>query len=323
MTDFLEQLAAKSMSAEKALQPRLPSLFEPVKAEHGLLPDHDFHLARAEELSTTHATGTDMPSGADAARAPLTERYPQAPSARMGTNLPGVNLDSRRLARRANPREGVSSAQPAHQRTRPSTFVHPAFESEQHNLAISQNPGTDLVRTASGRTPGAAPRGPDEPPYRRQAEPAIEPFLAEPAGSKTKRDAYAIRDENEAMRHYGAVSPGRDQPPNQPHSALRRGLAPVASEASPDTRFQSAPKQTPRAIVARPEVTRSVETPLKAADEFWRDMSIPKSAPTIQVTIGRVEVRATVSAPVPRKAEPGPKAMSLEDYLKQRRGERQ
>jgi hypothetical protein len=41
---------------------------------------------------------------------------------------------------------------------------------------------------------------------------------------------------------------------------------------------------------------------------------------TIHVTIGRVEIRAAAAPPLPRKASPRPPAMSLEQYLKQRRG---
>jgi hypothetical protein len=45
-------------------------------------------------------------------------------------------------------------------------------------------------------------------------------------------------------------------------------------------------------------------------------------APTIQVTIGRVEIRATLPTPPSRKTLPKAPAMSLDDYLKQRSGGR-
>jgi hypothetical protein len=46
------------------------------------------------------------------------------------------------------------------------------------------------------------------------------------------------------------------------------------------------------------------------------------NAPTIQVTIGRVEIRATVEATPARKASTKAPAMSLDEYLRQRQGER-
>ena len=42
-------------------------------------------------------------------------------------------------------------------------------------------------------------------------------------------------------------------------------------------------------------------------------------APTIQVTIGRIEVRATPAAKAPVRERPAaPSALSLEEYLRQR-----
>lgn len=71
-----------------------------------------------------------------------------------------------------------------------------------------------------------------------------------------------------------------------------------------------------------------VEPPEKQgshADEQWWNSSAIAAAPTINVTIGRIEIRAVPSAPVPTRSslqahKPGP--MSLESYLKPERGRR-
>ncbi len=44
----------------------------------------------------------------------------------------------------------------------------------------------------------------------------------------------------------------------------------------------------------------------------------PSPAPTIQVTIGRIEVKATPAAEAPRKRPTAPKSVSLDEYLRQR-----
>jgi hypothetical protein len=44
----------------------------------------------------------------------------------------------------------------------------------------------------------------------------------------------------------------------------------------------------------------------------------PSSAPTIQVTIGRIEVKATPAAEAPRRRPTAPKSVSLDEYLRQR-----
>ena len=75
--------------------------------------------------------------------------------------------------------------------------------------------------------------------------------------------------------------------------------------------------------VTRPHVTPHIELTNKVSAE---PEAKPEGTPTIQVTIGRVEVRAitppATPAPRTRPARPGP-ALSLDDYLRERnRGER-
>lgn len=69
--------------------------------------------------------------------------------------------------------------------------------------------------------------------------------------------------------------------------------------------------------VLQPKVT------LAERDPFPVRRETPTPAPTIQVTIGRIEVRATPAPKAPVRERPSaPAALSLEDYLKQRsRGE--
>ena len=67
------------------------------------------------------------------------------------------------------------------------------------------------------------------------------------------------------------------------------------------------PASTPNARQATP-AARDIERAAAGA------------APTIHVTIGRVEIRAGAAAPVARKASPRPPTMTLEQYLRQRRG---
>lgn len=90
---------------------------------------------------------------------------------------------------------------------------------------------------------------------------------------------------------------------NQQGSAIAK-LTPLVSPASPSpaTQIEGRPAIKP---IVQPEV-RGVST----------------SAPTIQVTIGRIEVRAVTSAaPSPRpRSTPSTPQLSLQDYLKARNG---
>jgi hypothetical protein len=96
-----------------------------------------------------------------------------------------------------------------------------------------------------------------------------------------------------------AVSDGprdRDQPPSADHVDRRR----------------------PRALGERPgtEVFRPSVTPAIALRDDRRAQTAEE--PTIQVTIGRVEIRATVAPTPVRKTTARPPAMSLDEYLKRR-----
>jgi hypothetical protein len=79
---------------------------------------------------------------------------------------------------------------------------------------------------------------------------------------------------------------------------------------------------TPAMTVVQPHVTLYREPPVSIPSEVTARL---EPAPTIRITIGRVDVRAIMPAvpaprPAPKRSSP---ALSLEDYLKQRGGGRQ
>jgi hypothetical protein len=58
----------------------------------------------------------------------------------------------------------------------------------------------------------------------------------------------------------------------------------------------------------------------RAAREDAPQMTQQPPAPTIQVTIGRIEVRAEPPQPLPRRATPAAPRLTLDEYLRQRSG---
>lgn len=101
-------------------------------------------------------------------------------------------------------------------------------------------------------------------------------------------------------------SPARQPPAPQPLAP--QSLKPADSAAAPGM---------PQVVV--PHQVRLAPRPVSLPPIAPAASAKPSAAPTIQVTIGRIEVRATPPAPAtPRKAPSKPAAMSLEDYLKQR-----
>jgi hypothetical protein len=61
----------------------------------------------------------------------------------------------------------------------------------------------------------------------------------------------------------------------------------------------------------------SIPRPEKISQEISRE---PQPAPTINVTIGRIEVKATTSAPEPKRSASTTRTMSLDEYLQRRQG---
>jgi hypothetical protein len=72
---------------------------------------------------------------------------------------------------------------------------------------------------------------------------------------------------------------------------------------------------------ARAETTAPSQTHLSASKQYSHHAAVSES-PTIQVTIGRIEIRAAVASASARKTSARSPAMSLDDYLKQRNGGR-
>jgi len=97
------------------------------------------------------------------------------------------------------------------------------------------------------------------------------------------------------------------------------------------TQKTSRPEESPRlapvkpaGIVVRPEQsTARQNAPSQTSGRFVPSATDATPAPTVQVTIGRIEIRATQIADKPAaKSRTANTTMSLEDYLKQRNGGR-
>jgi hypothetical protein len=107
------------------------------------------------------------------------------------------------------------------------------------------------------------------------------------------------------LRSARLAAPAPRAPNEQPHRAR---LQPPPAEPHP-----APPRQllTPVTAVVRPQPP--LEPPALAP------VPEAQSAPTVNVTIGRIEVRAvTPAAPPPKRTAPPAARLALEDYLKQR-----
>ena len=154
------------------------------------------------------------------------------------------------------------------------------------------------------------------------AEPSPEDIVPGPASKR--RESRSVPVQVEA--NVEPVAPElrkNDSRAAQRESSSRRARA---SETPTSVSKLSTPDSQPKnPILVRPAATmqkiRAVEAvipAIRSLPQFPRTPA-PASAPTINVTIGRVEIRATSPAPPPQRARPkSANVLSLEDYLRQR-----
>ena len=288
MSDFLGNLAARSLGRLETLQPRLPSRFEP--AGSTLMP------APAAE-----GAGFER----EAAAAPLSPRASAPP--RDVAARPEPVFVPRAATPPAEGREWRSPrpepiAEPAPRPRRRTAPAEPASEaapdSPAHRLAPQADrlalpePAPEANRSSLAQDPHPRP-SPDHPiPLPGRGEPgggrlAVLPLL--PVGGR------AMGEEGRGDEDLG------------------RGISAAAGSApSPQP---PAVRLEPKVILAPP--ARAAVPPRTPAREPRRGET---PAPAIQVTIGRLEVRATkapaaaANAAVPRPAA----AIPLQEYLDRR-----
>jgi hypothetical protein len=200
-----------------------------------------------------------------------------------------------------------------------------------------------------------APRPVDAPPRRTAPPERVEEDRSVPARSRRSRKRAA--EEPETMPEAPGPTParGRFEPrsaapsepsPLVPLSHVERTARPVAEPEKPRPVLGPAPRQdvpvasslshqekgkegeasrAQKPVDRNPLESRTAPTALRPRvtvverGPFPARREAPAPAPIIQVTIGRIEVRATPPpAQPPRQRPAAPSALSLEDYLRQR-----
>lgn len=335
MTSYLDRLVNQNGDASNRVKPRLPFLFEQSPEMR------EFHRVVPMELETQTDVSAEAADWQSTHHGSLNP-YERAEKSQRHSSYP----TSSAVQPRPIPIENHSKAPsetPVEKNAHPSTqdlfaaFPHKRLthddvtNSDATRLqGLSDNIAAQSHLNASGdysaqssqtlpvnteeqnRVFSSAPPSPAQ--FSVQASPPsskptiVEYFIesdvtnSRPAQSQVNQPIERLHQGNQHQTtHQGAVTSlsharSRVKSPNQKSSVLR----PVTSS----------PK-TPDSSVS------SVIHKLKASES--PSNSIPP-APTIQVTIGRIEVRATTSPKTQRKSRPAPSSMSLDDYLQRRGG---
>ena len=293
VTDFLSGLLDRSLERAPVLQRRPPSLFEPT-------PDGARLGARLSGSVWQHAneeeTGSDLESSEiREGSSRSTAGRPYYTAAPLATNL----------APESEKHESVHLAKPV--------APIPRSESYSHHVAFEDTTPTVPEKRFSKTVVPPAPTRVDETIVEKEVE---QPQLSIRSTrlTMTRSDAPAAELSSVTPLPHPVITPAFKLDQRNEGIARRDEVRKVARELSPVK-----PAKTMLQPLFPPLHRPVVSSPRPQA-EIMRGKAL--AVPTIQVTIGRIEVRATMPPAVPtsRAVRPVAPKLSLEDYLRSRAG---
>jgi hypothetical protein len=307
MSNYLSNLIARNISGLEVIQPRLPSLFEPMQGVSGLIPRQEFDLEKSM------------------ANPPVEEFQRREVSGQMNSESSALSQPSAEHSATSAPQTSESSQH--------SILMPPSLE--EARLVPS------LYQSLNDSAPNSSPLTPRSEPVQpsaisgRPSPPGHEANLM-PAEQRQRTTSepltvqQIVTERTVIERIFPAESPSWLERLNTIDPAV--SVLPTIMDPSIEPPGQSPAKPTSmpeERSVLRP-LTEQVTIPHQVIPSV-RSLGLdtpkfsatPQPAPTIQVTIGRIEVRATPpTAPSSTQSRSAPSVMSLEDYLRQRGGGR-
>jgi len=289
MSNYLSHLVNRSLDRANQVQPRLPSLFEPLPEAVGLRAafagDNDLTMTAASETAEGETFRSRAPNIQDVeASVPPKAFFPAIARPERRPQLTDQELS-------------VRSQSP----------ILPTPPSENFSVSPSQTP------RAEGQ--------PELLPEMLTLSPHIlTPFSPTPPPT-------VIEQWNEVVIPVSPSVPSSVRQPEitterleQNHPTLTPVIKPTPVPPSASTSVQPLPTIRPATVVS--SATELIASQMRSLER--QAIASPQPdlpTPTIHVTIGRIEVRATFpSTPTQPKARPAPAVMNLDDYLRQRGG---
>ena len=354
MTDYLSNLVARQLGQAESVHPRLASRFEPPTAaslpplmqSDGALIEEDpsalqteqqFELELQELLETSNEASTGklrLPQRVTATA--LTEPVDIPPSGPKPSSLDAETRERPNAESKETSTDGPAAVVPVHvlpslmQGDEPAappaqtdssdkTSYKPAQEATEQESEHQSDQGMRplLVRTL--------PRNFSDQPVNHPS--AIHPVSAEARPSST------AHEERRGERSKPSVMPSSQGAPllideqardqsvqasaSPSHSPNRTLMAPQPNPGAVTPREGLRPLQSRANVIAEPRVAQSTESKVSAEPAPDRTA---ETAPVINITIGRVEVRAS-KAPAPsQRSNSSSPHMKLDDYLRRRAG---
>jgi len=286
MADFLSHLAQRLDDSPIAVRPRLPAMFEAPPDD--ALPDDRIGHARRMVDS-------------------LEESFADPPEA------DGPDVESRQHRRRdarVTPQRRVHQTMPPDaqlpENVVPDEGVHHAAVREVVDDRPRYSEASSRVSERQARKSDVGPM----PAAPQRASHGV-----------ATRGSLSVRREPERPEYRSTPEPPRDIESITPPSTLRDAgprpaIAAVVRATAMRPEAHDAPASNPAASL-RPRA--EPPSPRATAARIATQAAMPAAEPVIRVTIGRIEVRATVaSAPAAKKPSGTSPVMALDDYLRSR-----
>ena len=290
MSDYLWNVAARALGRATVVRPRLAPLF----GESDLSPAWPDVDLWPDVASTTEAPPTS--------EQPMQSLRPQsldgrpAQVAQPALLAPGVHLESTPQAV-PPPMQTATSATRRKFGTEPDAQVQLAELETPLTRPVHRLPGEHKQNVLAPRELTAVFPFPASPPF---VDSRVPPHaLQSSSGSGPNRSPEPGAS---VVATPWSVERRQAQPPSQPEPSATPVGQPDATEKTPARRSRAIQVDVARVTVP-PRDSRG---------------TTPAPAPSIQVTIGRIEVRATPALPPTRMAASPPTSSSLEEYLKRR-----
>ena len=310
MSDYLYNILARSLGLIETAQPLVTSLFEPprdfkpVDAPQTSLPTEESAHAQAMQQSALNSSfSTDVPAALSQTEskppAALTiERRPRLSSPEHGhekTGLPPTSLSQPSLQSGEQPVVQPKQTPPA--AIQPDAPIAGTAEQAWPNAQTIRTPGQAQLESSD-----SALKNPAHSSSVKQESPAEAKALS---GRRTHDSA-----------PLAAQRPHRLEPFAEP-KAIEQPLS-REKPPTPSVEINNVAHQRSETVIVQPQISRYVETPQPDSPQSSR---ATEAEQIVQVTIGRIEVRAapqpTTRQGAQTRSAPQP-SQSLEEYLRQR-----
>jgi len=315
MADFLNHLVRRIVEPQAAVRPRPRSAFEPAFHERNDLPRSDATGDDARDARSLAAPGDGRGSGP--AVASLAGPPRSAPTPEVGiteTSHAFAPAPRQRRIAEASPMPAPSADRGAIHRDAETSA--PAASPE---APASTSPRSPSMSIAPVRTALDDPNATGTWPGVREKAMADSHAVAE-RGERARGEAL------DAPTSVGMNETSRVQaaPRETPPTIAQRGAmpSPVPSlHAASDAETRRAARRDDEG--SRPRGLLAVSPATRPRERDERDVASQRThdgSPMVQVTIGRIEIRAAPPAAPPRRVAASAPTMSLREYLDRRNG---